>query len=94
MEVDKNSEETTGSGDASLEKDCIKPAVSKKGDVKDTSKKIRTLVPSLQNAGHTGYLTFATRPRLVQDSQAIANDQEKIDTSDSTTVTQWIQRLT
>lgn len=68
MEVDKDNANETKTVDSGTDLEAPKAARSinpinvKSGNNRGTNKKIRTLVPTLQMAGHTGYLTFATWP--------------------------------
>lgn len=91
MDIDKGSTEVLLAderSDADAAKSTSipnKPMNEKNEKLKGTNKKVRTLVPTLQMAGHTGYLTFATWPRQAQVFEAQPNTQlvvEKVQTPD------------
>ena len=71
MEIDKSNAEVQSieKGSDAAKNTSNKSLNEKIEKAKATNKKIRTLVPTLQMAGHTGYLTFATWPRQAQVTQ-------------------------
>ena len=48
---------------------CILFAQNGEGNQKKDDRKFRAVLPALQMAGHTGYLTFATWPRKSEKFQ-------------------------